>query len=163
MIRGSLICLLLTGLGLFCWRAPNLKQAADVTMPGAKFNSLSYAPYRAWQSPGHKPAPTAKQVARDLALIAPLTDGIRTYSSIEGDFDIGALAQQAGLHVWLGIWLSANPKDNAREIAAGVAEAKAHPGTSASSAALSCGIRIIILARAGRHDPPTATRWSKIW
>ena len=129
MIRGLLTCLLLTGLGLFCWRAPNVKQAADVTMPGAKFNSLSYAPYQAWQAPGHKPAPTAKQVARDLALIAPLTGGIRTYSSIEGDFDIGALAKQAGLHVWLGIWLSSNPRDNAREIAAGVAEANAHPDT----------------------------------
>ena len=127
-LRGWLICLLLSVLGLFLWSSPNQPQAGDVTMPGAKFNSLSYAPYQADQAPGRRPLPTAAQVTRDLALIAPLTNGIRTYSSIEGKFDIGKLAAQAGLHVWLGIWLSGNVKDNAREMAAGIAEANAYPG-----------------------------------
>ncbi len=98
-------------------------------MPAGKFNSLSYAPYRAWQSPLDKTYPTAAQVAEDLQLVAQNARGIRTYSAIEGDYDIGALAQQAGLHVWLGIWLSSNGTDNAKEIAAGIAEANAHPDT----------------------------------
>ncbi len=99
-------------------------------MPPGKFNFLSYAPYQYWQSPADKhDQPTAKQVARDLALVATQANGIRTYSSIEGNFDIGALAKQAGLHVWLGIWLSGNPADNAKEMAAGIAEANAHPDT----------------------------------
>jgi len=63
-----------------------------------------------------------------LALIATQAKGIRTYSAIEGNFDVGALAQKAGLKVWLGIWLSSNPADNAREMAAGIAEANRYPG-----------------------------------
>ena len=108
---------------------PNQPQAGDVTMPSGKFNSLSYAPYQAWQSPMDKDYPTGAEVAKDLKLVATQAKGIRTYSAIEGDYDIGALAKQAGLKVWLGIWLSSNPKDNAKEMAAGIAEANAHPDT----------------------------------
>jgi exo-beta-1,3-glucanase (GH17 family) len=139
MKRGFLACGVLSILGFFLWGMPNQPQAGDVTMPAQKFNSLSYAPYQASQSPnttictGTPPVctggPTAAQVAADLRLIATQSDGIRTYSSIEGNFDIGALAQQAGLQVWLGIWLSSNPADNAREMAAGIAEANKYPTT----------------------------------
>jgi exo-beta-1,3-glucanase (GH17 family) len=129
MKTGLIACCLLSILGYFMWGMPNVPQAADVTMPAAKFNSLSYTPYRPGQSPTNGAEPTAAQVASDLQLIAPYTNGIRTYASIEGNFDIGALAKQAGLKVWLGIWLSGNPKDNAKEMAAGIAEANAYPGT----------------------------------
>jgi exo-beta-1,3-glucanase (GH17 family) len=128
-LRGVFACLILSILGYLMWGLPNQKQAADVTMPAGTFNSLSYAPYQAWQSPADKAdQPTAKQVARDLKLIATKANGIRTYSAIEGDFDIGALAQQAGLKVWMGIWLSSNKADNAKEMAAGIAEANKYPG-----------------------------------
>jgi exo-beta-1,3-glucanase (GH17 family) len=127
MKNGLFACVALSLLTIFLWRMPNRPQAADITMPAAKFNSLSYAPYRAWQSPTSKTRPSGAQVAADLHLIAGHADGIRTYASIEGNYDIGALAQQAGLKVWLGIWLSSNPADNAKEIAAGIAEANAHP------------------------------------
>jgi exo-beta-1,3-glucanase (GH17 family) len=129
MKKGLIGCLVLSVLTIFLWSAPNQPQAGDVTMPRQKFNSLSYAPYQAWQSPLDKTYPTAAQVARDLKLVATQANGIRTYSAIEGNYDIGALAKQAGLKVWLGIWLSSNPKDNAKEIAAGIAEANAHPDT----------------------------------
>jgi exo-beta-1,3-glucanase (GH17 family) len=76
-----------------------------------------------------KSYPTGAEVAADLKLIAQQSNGIRTYSSIEGNYDIGTLAKQAGLKVWLGIWLSANPADNAKEMAAGIAQANAHPDT----------------------------------
>ncbi|HEX7390222.1 MAG TPA: glycoside hydrolase [Acidiphilium sp.] len=111
------------------WYWPNRPLAGGVTMPDGRFHSVSYAPFRAWQSPLTKNFATAKEVGQDLRLIARHADGIRTYSSIEGDFDIGALAKQAGLKVWAGIWLGPNPKDNAREMAAGIAEANAHPHT----------------------------------
>jgi exo-beta-1,3-glucanase (GH17 family) len=129
MKTGLIACCLLSILGYFMWGMPNQPQAADVTMPAAKFNSLSYTPYRPGQSPTNGAEPNAKQVASDLKLIAPYTNGIRTYAAIEGNFDIGALARQAGLKVWLGIWLSGNPKDNAKEMAAGIAEANAYPDT----------------------------------
>lgn len=129
MKKGLIGCALLSILGFFLWGMPNQPQAGDVTMPPGKFNSLSFAPYRAWQSPLNKSYPTAAQVAADLKLVATQADGIRTYSAIEGDYDIGALAKQAGLKVWLGIWLSSNPADNAKEMAAGIAEANKHPNT----------------------------------
>jgi exo-beta-1,3-glucanase (GH17 family) len=129
MKKGVFACALLSVLTILMWAAPNRPQAGDVVMPAGKFNSLSYAPYQAWQSPLDKDYPTGAEVAKDLALVATQADGIRTYSAIEGNYDIGALAKKAGLKVWLGIWLSSNPKDNAREMAAGIAEANAHPDT----------------------------------
>lgn len=109
-------------------------------MPAGKFNSLSYAPYQAWQTPMDKSFPTPEQISADLALIKGQADGIRTYSSMEGTpeqtlarikagTDIAGLAQKAGLKMWLGIWLSSNPADNAKEIAAAIAEANAYPDT----------------------------------
>lgn len=125
-ISTLIVLMLLTAL---VWYLPNRPQAARVTMPDARITSVSYAPYRAWQSPLTKTFPDAAEVAQDLALVARHADGIRTYASVEGDFDIGALARAAGLKVWLGIWLGANPRDNAAEMAAGIAEANKYPHT----------------------------------
>jgi len=129
MNKGFIGAALLCILTYYLWAAPNQPLAGDVTMPAGKFNSLSYAPYRPGQSPLSKTYPTGAEVAQDLALVATQSNGIRTYSAIEGNYDIGALAKQAGLKVWLGIWLSSNPQDNAREMAAGIAEANKHPDT----------------------------------
>jgi exo-beta-1,3-glucanase (GH17 family) len=126
-VRGLLACAVLSALTIFMWASPNQPQAADVTMPAGKFNSLSYAPFLAGQSPLSKHYESSADVANDLKIIATQAGGIRTYSSIEGDFDIGALAKAAGLKVWMGIWLSGNPADNAREMAAGIAEANKYP------------------------------------
>lgn len=116
-------------LTLLVWRMLNQPQAGGVSMPASKVNSLSYAPYQAWQSPHSKVSPNASEVAADLRLIAKRANGIRTYSAITGSCDMGALAKQTGLKLWLGIWLSANPADNAKEMAAGIAEANAYPLT----------------------------------
>ncbi|WP_288038714.1 glycoside hydrolase [Acidiphilium sp.] len=116
-------------LSVAAWYLPNRPRAGGVVMPDARFNSVSYAPFRNGQSPLTKTFSSAAEVEQDLRLIARHARGIRTYSSIEGDFDIGALAKRAGLKVWAGIWLGPNPKDNAREMAAGIAAANAHPHT----------------------------------
>ncbi|MGE4481296.1 glycosyl hydrolase family 17 protein [Acidocella sp.] len=140
MIKGLSACVLLSLLTFFLWKTPNQPQAGDVSMPAGKFNSLSYAPYQAWQTPMDKSFPTPAQIARDMKLIKGEADGIRTYSSIEGTLpetmarieagtDIVGLAKKAGLKVWLGIWLSSNPADNRKEMAAGIAEANAYPDT----------------------------------
>jgi exo-beta-1,3-glucanase (GH17 family) len=140
MIKGFLAAALLSLVTIFLWASPNQPQAGDVTMPAGKFLSLSYAPYRSGESPQDKTFPATAGMASDLALVATQANGIRTYSAIEGDVpgtmaaiahgtDIPALAQKAGLKVWQGIWLSSNPADNAKEMAAGIAEANAHPDT----------------------------------
>lgn len=123
------VIFLLGLLSVAAWYLPNRPRAGGVAMPDARFNSVSYAPFRNGQSPLTKTFASAAEVAQDLRLIARHARGIRTYSSIEGDFDIGALAKRAGLKVWAGIWLGPNAKDNAREMAAGIAAANAHPHT----------------------------------
>ncbi len=140
MKQGLIACVLLSLLSIVLWALPNRPQAKDVTMPDAKFNSLSYAPYRAGQSPQDGTYPSPADIASDLTLIAKHARGIRTYSALEGTLpetmariaahdDIAGLAKKAGLKMWLGIWLSANPADNAKEMAAGIAEANAYPHT----------------------------------
>lgn len=140
MKKSLAACLALCLLTFLLWKAPNQPQAADVGMASGKFNSLSYAPYRAWQSPQDKTYPTPAEISQDLALVATHAEGIRTYSSVEGTLpatldairnhtDIVGLAKRAGLKVWLGVWLSSNPADNAKEMAAGIAEANAYPNT----------------------------------
>jgi exo-beta-1,3-glucanase (GH17 family) len=137
---GTLACLMLCLFTAYMWYSPNRPQAGDVTMPAGKLNSLSYTPYRNGQGPQDKGFPSAAHIAEDFALIAGQADGIRTYAALEGTpeetaarlanhTNIAALAQQAGLKLWLGIWLGSDPKKNAEEMAAGIAEANAYPDT----------------------------------
>ena len=109
-------------------------------MPSGKLNSLSYTPYRTGQGPLGKGYPSPAQVASDLALIATQANGIRTYTALEGTPEetarrlangtsIAALAQKAGLKLWLGIWLGADPKLNQEQVAAAIAVANAYPDT----------------------------------
>jgi glucan 1,3-beta-glucosidase len=51
----------------------------------------------------------------------------RTYSSLPPRGEVVRMAERLGMHVYLGIWISANAEDNAKEIAAALALAKAHP------------------------------------
>jgi exo-beta-1,3-glucanase (GH17 family) len=140
MKSGPTVCLLLCLFTLYMWFNPNRPQAGDVTMPPGKLNSLSYTPYRNGQGPLDKSFPSPAKIAQDLALIAGQANGIRTYAALEGTpaetaarlanhTDIAALAQAAGLKMWLGIWLGSDPAKNAEEMAAGIAEANAYPGT----------------------------------
>jgi exo-beta-1,3-glucanase (GH17 family) len=140
MKSGPFACALLFLLTLYMWYTPNRPQAGDVTMPPGKLNSLSYTPYRNGQGPQDKSFPPPAKIAQDLSLIAGEAGGIRTYAALEGTpaetaarlashTDIAALAQQAGLKMWLGIWLGSDKAKNAEEIAAGIAEANAYPDT----------------------------------
>lgn len=109
------------------WWWPNRPQAGDVPMPATRFNSLSYTPYRAGQSPRSRGFPPRAEVDADLALLAGHTRAIRTYAADEGNYDIAALARAHGLKLWQGIWLGADRARNAREIARGIAVANAYP------------------------------------
>lgn len=140
MKPGQIACLMLSLFTLYMWYSPNRPQAGDVTMPAGKLNSLSYTPYRNGEGPEDKTFPSPAKIAADLTLIAGQANGIRTYAALEGTpaqtaarlanhTDIAALAQKAGLKMWLGIWLGSDTKKNAEEIAAGIAEANAYPDT----------------------------------
>ena len=123
------LILLLAGLTTLAWWWPNRPMAGDVPMPAARFNSVSFAPFRAWQSPLTDTFPTAAEAEADMALVAGGTRAIRSYASIEGDYDTAAMAQRHGLKMWLGIWLGTDRVRNAEEMAKGIAIANKYPDT----------------------------------
>ncbi len=127
--RPALLLTLFSLLIVLAWWWPNRPAAGDVTMPAGKLNSVSFAPYRAWQSPLTENFPTAAQALADLEVLKGHVDAVRTYSAIEGKYDVAALAQKVGLKVWQGIWLGSDIKQNAKEIARGIAIANRYPHT----------------------------------
>jgi exo-beta-1,3-glucanase (GH17 family) len=92
---------------LLAWYVPNRPQDPPGG-GGAKFSSLSFAAYRPGESPLADRFPTEAEADEDMALVAKVSNGVRTYSALEGDFDTAALAQKHGLKLWQGIWLGAD-------------------------------------------------------
>lgn len=116
-------------LTLAAWWWPNRPQAGDVPMLAERFNSVSFAPFR----PGHSPLrdifPTAAEVEADIALIAPRVRAIRTYASIEGQYEVAEIAARHGVRMWKGAWLGSSRAQNERELVRLIEIANAHPET----------------------------------
>jgi exo-beta-1,3-glucanase (GH17 family) len=110
------------------WWLPNRPRPGGPDIAG-KLESVSFAPYRPGQSPFTGVFPSAAQVDADLALLAPHVRAVRSYAAIEGSYDVAGLAEKHGLKLWQGIWLGSDPARNARELAAGIAEANRYPAT----------------------------------
>ncbi len=64
-----------------------------------------------------------------MALIATEAAAVRTYASIEGQYDAAALAKSHGLKLWQGIWLGGDRAKNDVEIAKGIDIANKNPET----------------------------------
>ena len=111
------------------WWLPNRLQDPQAGLAAQKFNSLSYSPYRAGESPLNDTFATQQEAEEDLALLSRVTGAIRTYSSLEGPYDTPALAQKHGLRVWQGIWLGGDRAQNAREMARAIDMAHRYPDT----------------------------------
>ena len=120
------LLLLLTLLG---WWLPNREQADDVPLATKRFNSVSFAPFRQGQSPLRGIFPSAAEVEADMALVASRARAIRTYASLEGDYDVAAIAARHGLRMWAGAWLGRDAQQNAAEVAKLIEIANRHPGT----------------------------------
>lgn len=90
----------------------------------ALFSGITYAGYRADQSPLEGRFPTPDQVSEDLAQLAAFTDRIRTYSAREGDNDIPRAAEPLGLQVIAGAWIDGNAAANRAELEAVLAQAR---------------------------------------
>ena len=121
------LVLLLLGLLTLAWWLPN-RPVPMASVPG-RLNSVSFAPFRAGQSPLEGVFPTAAEVEADIALLAPHVRAIRTYAAIGGDYDVAALAAKHGVKLWQGIWLGADRAQNRREIARAVEVARRYPDT----------------------------------
>lgn len=121
--------LLLAVITVVAWWLPNRAQNPQAGSPAARFNSLSYTPTRPGNSPLEDHFATQAEADQDLAQLATITGNIRSYSAIEGPYDVAALAQRHGLHLWQGIWLGGNRAENARQMARGIELAHRYPAT----------------------------------
>jgi exo-beta-1,3-glucanase (GH17 family) len=110
------------------WYLPN--RPTPVSEPWAgPLQSLSFAPYRRDQSPLTRTFASPTEIESDLALVAQMARGIRTYTAREGLEVVPTMAAKHGLSVTLGAWLGQDPAINDAEIAAAIAQANAHPAS----------------------------------
>lgn len=91
------------------------------------FKGITYAGYRAGQSPLTQTFPSTAEVAEDMQLLKARTPRIRTYSALEGGNDVPAIAAAIGLEVMAGAWISGSLRDDLKEIDAVLAKATANP------------------------------------
>jgi exo-beta-1,3-glucanase (GH17 family)/cellulose synthase/poly-beta-1,6-N-acetylglucosamine synthase-like glycosyltransferase len=81
-----------------------------------QISGFSYSPFRAGQNPQQDIYPSDEQIKQDLELLSTHTNNIRTYS-VDGALErIPLLAEEYGLRVTLGIWISPDLERNEREI-----------------------------------------------
>src|SRR5271166_6064174 len=95
---------------------------------GGKYECLSYAPFRGAQSPLAPGTHVERaQIEEDLARLVTVTKCVRTYSITHGLDQIPAVAEQFGLKVILGLWLSSDRAKNKAEMDGVIALAKRYP------------------------------------
>ena len=89
-----------------------------------QISGFSFSPFRQGQSPQDDRYPSTAQMRQDLELLSTQTNNIRTYS-VDGSLaEIPALAEELGMRVTLGIWISPDKARNEREIAKAIELAK---------------------------------------
>ena len=77
----------------------------------------SFSPFRPGQDPRDNRYPGDDDIRADLELVSRQTNNIRTYSVEGSQADIPRLAEEFGLRVTLGVWISPDLERNEREIA----------------------------------------------
>ncbi|MEX1083602.1 MAG: beta-1,6-glucan synthase, partial [Xanthobacteraceae bacterium] len=93
-----------------------------------KLYCLSYAPFRAGQSPLDESSRIApEQIDEDLRRLAGATGCVRTYGTDLGQDRVPEIARRHGLKVLQGLWLSNNAEKNQGQIQAAVELAKQYP------------------------------------
>ncbi|MEI7035479.1 glycoside hydrolase family 17 [Fulvimonas yonginensis] len=97
--------------------------------PSARIACVSYAPYRRAGETPYDPRTfiSPQRIDADLRALSQRFDCVRTYSQGQGLAAVPAIAQRYGMQVLMGIWLDRDPVANAREVAAGIATARAYP------------------------------------
>ncbi|MCP1641877.1 glycosyltransferase [Pseudomonas citronellolis] len=83
-------------------------------------SGFSFSPFRLDQSPQSGRFPSDEEIRSDLELVSRMTENIRTYSTKGSLSDIPFLAEEYGMRVSLGIWISADEAENEAEIARGI-------------------------------------------
>ena len=81
-----------------------------------RIQGVAYSPYQAGQTPWSGEPPTDAQIDADLALFRDKAHAIRTYSVLNTQADIPALAAKHGLSVALGAWMGTDHERNEYEL-----------------------------------------------
>lgn len=93
----------------------------DLYPMGDKLRGIAYSPFRDCQHPDWGPFPTEDEVREDMARLFHMSNAIRTYSSTweNGELDIIVpIANEFGVPVHAGAWLTGDPETDRREIEA---------------------------------------------
>lgn len=105
---------------LFWFLVQEREAPPDVIGP---LTSVSFSPNHS-SSNGEKDFVSAEQIRADLAVVAPYTRSVRTYSVGNGLDQVPELAAEFGLHVTLGAWINDWEPQNEKEIETAIALAK---------------------------------------
>ncbi|NNJ17158.1 glycosyltransferase [Pseudomonas putida CSV86] len=81
-----------------------------------QISGFSYSPFRLGESPQKGLYPTEAEMREDLEQMSKLTDSIRIYTVEGTQAEIPRLAEEFGLRVTLGVWISPDQERNEREI-----------------------------------------------
>jgi glucan 1,3-beta-glucosidase len=110
------------------WLGAPVQMPPSPLDPGEKLYCISYAPFRADQSPLN---PSTRiepvQIDEDLARLARITNCVRTYSTDFGLELVPEIAKRYGLKVLQGLWLSREADKNRAQVETAVALAKRYP------------------------------------
>ena len=110
------------------WMAHPEPLSAVAIDPARKLDCVSYAPFRAHQTPWNSnEIISPEQIAEDLATLATISGCIRTYSVENGLDKVPELAAKVGLKVILGIWIGRDRQKNAALVDTAVSLAKNYP------------------------------------
>lgn len=123
-ILNAIALAILITVAAYWWNRPVDPPGA---VAGAKFSSLSYAPFAPGQSPLRGDFATEAQIEADLALLSKVTSTIRIYAALETQHDIAPIARKYGLKVWQGMWLSGDRAKNEAEMAKAIQLARDYP------------------------------------
>ena len=106
--------------GLWAW----FNQPVDAPDWPDQISGYSFSPFRLHQNPQESIYPSENEIRADLELLSSQTDNIRTYSVDGVQAEIPRLAEEAGLRVTLGIWLTNDEAANESQIERGIEIAK---------------------------------------
>ena len=97
---------------------------ADLETP---IDYVSYSPYLQGADPRtHRQIIPAEQIEGDLAAVAGVAQGVRTYSVIDGIDQVPEIAGKLGLNVALGAWVGDTPERDKAEVEEVIQLAKQH-------------------------------------
>jgi len=123
-ISSVLVALLVAVVSFSLWALVN--QPTPVASWPARVSGFAFSPFQPGRNALLDELPSEAEIRQDIALLAPQTRALRTYSSLGTIGAVPALAAEFDLDVALGIWLDRDATVNEQEVLAGIELANWH-------------------------------------